>query len=1551
MLVCPACGKTLNPEPGADIPYACAQCGQRMLGSNYCDLVWIGGGAMGDVYRARRPDMGNRSVAIKIPREATAHLNSRFEREIAASALLEHENIVRAFDRGTLAGRTYLVMEYVNGRSLGDVIHAERPLSGPRVARILRGVALGLAHAQRHGIVNRDIKPENILLTEDDTAKILDYGLAKVPSLEANGDRVTRSGVVLGTPAFMPPEQFRDPHTVTVQADIYALGCTGYCALAGVPPFTAEGAHVFTQHADEPRPSVRILRPDVDPELDALLQRMMACDAGDRPPPTQVVLELDRYLRHCSDMEQQDELDDDDAAIMGEVIETQFDAGTTAHASPSAEMASHMGNAAQTPHPAAMQETLDSLPPVVGAFDDEPFVGAELDEHIDEPFHGAVLDEPERLREFAPPDEAADEVVPVIEGVALSETTDLPPVYEATLIAGMPAQRLRQRWSMPEVVEASALAPPPMLPEGTVESESSAEDTLIMTLPAGAIVDDEPPPRAPEPVRTLSRAEIARGRRNRLIAFATVCFFSLALFAGAVYIFYPRPSPEQAWTAAQDEYQLRKWKTAEKLFTEFAEVHPTHPHAADVPFFLDICQAGRHVFSQTGDIDAGLAATEALFQKYRDAPQYQAYAADFFTSLQRIVERYVELADKTSKPQALAGAMKAQELLVTVAKAMPDDWVPKKTQDLQQMIEDAKERLAAAVAKKEILTLANQGQNAATTFDALDAGYQRIDALLQKYPRLAEDRALKPALVQRFAGEAARVHYVRANDAASPSVAAASESDADGQRLFFVGDQAAGPIESGKVFVAIARGVLYAFDANGNHLWSRPLGFDSASVPLAIPASGTAPPAFIAVSSRDNSLVALAQATGHLLWQYQPEGQDLMAPLLVTRWRPAPNRPEIIRGLLPTASGEIHVLELSRGKRIGKFVTGCPMTVGGTFDPLTKLAYFPAESNRVFAIDPAAIEQTSGEPIAAARAVLLTHHASGSLRSPPVIVGQYLILTEAADLENTSVRAFEINPPEIFPNADAQPLSKATLRGWTWFTPPSLPDRITVVTDEGELGVFGLNLDSTAETLYPLISTKPGKSLPRSSDAFRALAIQSDEYLLWLMAGGSLRHMSLDLLNQRWRTIWPEKDAAAQVTGIPLHEAALDRETQRIYIASRALHKDEIEMTAVAAETGDPLWRRQLGISVVQDPIVHGERAFLLDRSGRVHAVRLTTDGSELVPEPDSTLPPDAAGGALQLVREAPRDDAPEAGRTLGGLLVPLNREGTRLALRRFAPDGQAAFVWQTLNLPNVGLQGRGAIMGNSLVVPCSDGRLHRVPLLAGVSLGLNEQPYEWPSETGRDPSEQVEVVPLSETSVVLMHGREANWLDFRDAGNVALWKQREPIFLAPAPLLADPLVTRQAIFVADAERGLYRFSRQQPEVDPPHWLLTHRITSGPFAVAGHDELIFVITQGRRISCFATDAASGDPPLWEATVASRICGEPIAYGKHLLVTQEDGRISGIRLESGEPAGVIPLGSDAIPSAGAVPFGAGRVLVPLADGTLLWHLLKPTRPASQSKETL
>jgi tRNA A-37 threonylcarbamoyl transferase component Bud32 len=240
----------------------------------------IGAGGMGCVYKARHRRLGRLFAVKLLPTKAKDRVE-RFRRELAALGPLDHPNVVRATDAGEAGGVMYLAMEYVEGTDAEKLAQRTGPLPVARACDIARQAALGLNHLHEAGLVHRDVKPANLMVTPDGTVRLLDLGLAA--SEHGNDDRLTRDGAVLGTPDYLAPEQARDPRSADRRADLYGLGCTLYHLLAGRPPFAGRGrVGTLLAHHDEEPARIEELRPDVPPPLAAVVRRLMAKDPSKR---------------------------------------------------------------------------------------------------------------------------------------------------------------------------------------------------------------------------------------------------------------------------------------------------------------------------------------------------------------------------------------------------------------------------------------------------------------------------------------------------------------------------------------------------------------------------------------------------------------------------------------------------------------------------------------------------------------------------------------------------------------------------------------------------------------------------------------------------------------------------------------------------------------------------------------------------------------------------------------------------------------------------------------------------------------------------------------------------------------------------------------------------------------------------------------------------------------------------------------------------------------------------------------------------------------------
>src|SRR5262245_16081037 len=273
---------------------------KRFSLGKYKVLEKLGSGGMGTVFLCEHKLM-RRRVAVKVlpvPKAEDKASLDRFYREARAVAAVDHPNIVRAYDIDQDDNLHFLVMEWVDGSNLQDLVKKFGPLEGLRACHYIYGAAVGLQHAYEIGLIHRDIKPGNILLDRTGVVKILDLGLARLTHDQE--DNLTRQNDenVLGTADYLAPEQAMDSHTVDIRADIYSLGATFYFLLTGSPPFP-EGsvAQKLIWHQNRQPRSIKVLRAEVPEAIIAVVERMMAKDPEKRyRTPSEVMAALSAWV-------------------------------------------------------------------------------------------------------------------------------------------------------------------------------------------------------------------------------------------------------------------------------------------------------------------------------------------------------------------------------------------------------------------------------------------------------------------------------------------------------------------------------------------------------------------------------------------------------------------------------------------------------------------------------------------------------------------------------------------------------------------------------------------------------------------------------------------------------------------------------------------------------------------------------------------------------------------------------------------------------------------------------------------------------------------------------------------------------------------------------------------------------------------------------------------------------------------------------------------------------------------------------------------------------
>jgi serine/threonine protein kinase len=273
----------------------------EVIDGKYRLVELLGRGGMGEVYQAEHTVI-NRSVAVKLLRARHADnslISERFLREAKAASAIGHRNIVEIYDVGrTGDGSIYIVMERLRGRSLADLLREEAPLTTERAVEIALEVLEGLRAAHDRGIIHRDLKPDNVFMIEGRGVKLLDFGISKMTGGAAASEELTETGVALGTPAYMAPEQIQSAKDADGRTDLWAVGVMLFLMLSGRPPFVGDNnAALLASILFEPPLRLADLIPEAPPEMATLIERALSKDPDDRFPSAPDMAEA---LRRCS---------------------------------------------------------------------------------------------------------------------------------------------------------------------------------------------------------------------------------------------------------------------------------------------------------------------------------------------------------------------------------------------------------------------------------------------------------------------------------------------------------------------------------------------------------------------------------------------------------------------------------------------------------------------------------------------------------------------------------------------------------------------------------------------------------------------------------------------------------------------------------------------------------------------------------------------------------------------------------------------------------------------------------------------------------------------------------------------------------------------------------------------------------------------------------------------------------------------------------------------------------------------------------------------------
>ncbi len=278
--------------------------GNELIIGSYVLQEQIGSGGMGRIYRARNWKLDT-PAAVKVIRDERARDTAsvaRFLREIRALGAISHPHLVHAFDADYDRGRLYCAMEYVPGTDLGHILQMRGALSVEQACRYTAQLAQALHYIAALGLVHRDVKPSNILVTADGgSVKLADLGLARIEDGAAG--ELTQVGMMIGTPDYTAPEQVRDSRTADIRSDLYSLGCTLYHMLTGRPPFAGlDSADKLYHQMNVDAVAIETIRPDLPPTVLTVVRTLLAKRPRDRyQDPREVVAVLRAYLNRAGD--------------------------------------------------------------------------------------------------------------------------------------------------------------------------------------------------------------------------------------------------------------------------------------------------------------------------------------------------------------------------------------------------------------------------------------------------------------------------------------------------------------------------------------------------------------------------------------------------------------------------------------------------------------------------------------------------------------------------------------------------------------------------------------------------------------------------------------------------------------------------------------------------------------------------------------------------------------------------------------------------------------------------------------------------------------------------------------------------------------------------------------------------------------------------------------------------------------------------------------------------------------------------------------------------
>jgi outer membrane protein assembly factor BamB len=1119
------------------------------------------------------------------------------------------------------------------------------------------------------------------------------------------------------------------------------------------------------------------------------------------------------------------------------------------------------------------------------------------------------------------------DVVPILEAEVVEE---VPPADEAPpprTVGGVPILTA-------EIVPPPASAPPADVPSwhepppvrtGAGASQAPSQLPVVAETPPLPAVEETAPYYEDEFEGTHRRK---RGRR--LIAIGAMLAVA-GLLIGIVTVRILRGIRHQesdSQEAARKLYDEGKYASAAREFEKLAASFPTSQQVPQYQFMSELSSLRDAITSASGkDPRELLKELDEFTASRKKDPALKEHQRDIADCYFKLAEQLTERAEKAHDIAILDLARDALGKFQLHASAgSPEELA------LTDRIAKAEESINTWHRREKLLTELRRRLNDKLTADIVKDSYA-----LARRERFQDDPEVKSVLTLMESKLRGVLVWVPA-----PAEPLKNTSEPPEPSLAVV------PLVDGKpekqppsqdVFSGLVRGVLYALDqATGRPRWLIRVGIDTTTLPIRLRRTTKSPELFLVFSADRNTLMALVAQTGERFWQHKLSATCLGTPTVVVD---SGKEDEVPFVYVATYDGKVHEIETGTGFSRGYFEIGQPLTVGGVWDEAADYLYLPGDSENLYVLDLARHAAPGQNRHKGCEKILRTGHASGSLRSEPIIVDRidplahdaneqsqsspYLVLSQTDGVGQMKLRVFGLPITQL----DAPPLweSSQPIRGWSWFKPFHDGEKLAFVTDVGVFGLYGINQVRNNDTpLFPAFAQEPVLTGGNSKSLGRGQVVYTVENDYWVVAGGNMQRLQYDFFNQKLTPRWKKGIAV----GSPVHASQIDASGKTLFVVTQDLQRQMFLATAVDRENGEIRWQRELGFECRGEPVQLGSELLLADRGGALFRFDLG--------KPLPKLPGDWALSE-SILQKAPETGVRNAyllrasdGQSAYQILYP--EQGNRLIVRIYqAGKGEIEekhLDW-TLNGP---LAGPPALAAGYLYFPLAKGTIQRFTLPLDEN-GTGEGGPTWRAPRADD-NATCFVVLLSPDEFLATDGSRG----------IGHWQwPAGPLYRAipdtdrqpsvDARIVAAPLVLPRAnpseelqVFVADAGNTVTLLTGADLK-QVRKWPLGGKLTGGPFVRGSHVGCIV-----NRTKLVWLDPQR-DKPEWTYRMPGEgIVGQPQLVNGLLLVADLSGQFVGLDPAKGRPAGALPaLKATAAPLATPLAFTDEETFVPLTDGTV------------------